>query len=66
MPTYDYKCSKCNHIETILHSIKVELKPVCTKCGSKMTKQISGTGCIRFKGEGFHCNDYKRKKENEL
>jgi len=56
MAFYDYKCTQCNEVFTISHSINDEPALVCEHCGDKLQKQYSIAG-ISFKGEGFASND---------
>ena len=35
MPTYEYRCDTCGHVQEEMHSIKSEPKILCTDCGSK-------------------------------
>ena len=60
MPTYDYKCPKCN---TEFQEVqKMSDKPVakCPKCGAKAERQMSAGGGFVFKGSGFYLTDYGR------
>lgn len=41
MARYDYKCSKCEHIFEIQHSIHEEPKVKCEKCKAISIRQIS-------------------------
>ena len=43
MPTYDYKCTVCEHVQEIFHSINEDPEFVCEKCG-KPTKRLVGGG----------------------
>lgn len=59
MPTYQYKCSRCNHEVEIMHSIKDAPRKKCPRCGKNgLHRIISGGGGIIFRGHGFYCNDY--------
>jgi len=42
MPTYDYNCSKCEHIQEEFHNMIDEPSIVCEKCGTIMKRGISG------------------------
>lgn len=65
MPTYDYKCSKCDFKIEIYHAIPVGTynhhKEYCLECLEEMEKQISKPSGIHFKGSGFYETDYKGK-----
>ena len=65
MPSYDYKCLACDRLETIMHSIKKEFKPICVICGDVMVKQMGTGGYVDFKGTGFYCNDYPKQTKTE-
>jgi len=54
MPAYDYKCSACDTVTEIRHSIVDAPKKKCPVCGKKkLVRQISGGGGIIFKGDGW-------------
>ena len=62
MPTYDYKCKKCNSCHEIFHSMNDVNKSNCPSCGeNSLEKQVSSGSGIIFKGSGFYETDYKRK-----
>ena len=69
MPTYEYQCPECGHIQEEIHGMKEKPKIICEECYPKakdgdkvpfMQRLISGGGGVIFKGEGFHCNDYSK------
>ena len=41
MARYDYKCSKCEHVFEVQHSIHEEPKVKCEKCKNLSIRQIS-------------------------
>ena len=51
MPTYDFKCSSCEHMLEEIHPMSSAPDTIkCPECGKKMKRQIgSGVGII-FKG----------------
>jgi len=61
MPTYDYKCSskECKHREEIIHKITENPEIVCSLCGEKMVRMITG-GHFVLKG-----NNWFGKKDNK-
>lgn len=62
MPTYDYKCEKCDHQFEYFQSMNDERLTDCPldECDGKV-KRLLGTGAgIIFKGSGFYETDYKR------
>ena len=66
MPTYDYVCHPCKNTFERMHPMSDEPTAVCPECGKTTTERLIGSGGgVIFKGEGFHCNDYRDKKQTE-
>lgn len=61
MPTYDYKCPKCDKIIEIMHKMCEEFTQSCFECNEKMIKCIGGGIAVHFTGSGFYETDYKGK-----
>jgi len=67
MPTYEYKCEKCNGTFEAFQSMKDEAYTVCPQelCrqsvwGKGKVKRQLGTGAgLIFKGSGFYVTDYR-------
>jgi putative FmdB family regulatory protein len=67
MPTYEYKCEKCNQTFEVFQSMKDEPYAFCPKesCrletwGAGKVKRLLGTGAgLIFKGSGFYITDYR-------
>ena len=81
MPTYEYRCEKCEQIFEAFQSMKDEPFKICPKelCrqdtwGKGTVKRLLGTGAgLLFKGSGFYITDYRSpgykesaKKEGNL
>ena len=63
MPTYDYKCLKCDYRFEIFQSMKDEPLKNCPVCNGEVKRLIgSGAGAI-FKGTGFYQTDYKNSSK---
>ncbi|MFQ5962815.1 MAG: FmdB family zinc ribbon protein [Candidatus Scalinduaceae bacterium] len=63
MPTYDYKCTTCDHTFELFQSISTRPIRKCPKCGKLKLKRLIGAGStIIFKGSGFYETDYRRKE----
>ena len=61
MPTYDYKCSACDHAFEELQSFSDPPLTKCPKCKKKkLARLFGGGGAILFKGSGFYETDYRR------
>lgn len=66
MPTYTYKCTKCDHQFDLFHSIKENGTRKCPVCGGEAVRQVGmGIGLI-FKGSGFYITDYKNGKNESF
>lgn len=60
MPTYDYKCKKCDHVWEEFASIKAPPTKKCPACKKNSAeRQISAGAAILFKGSGFYLTDYR-------
>ena len=60
MPTYDYKCSKCDHTWELFQSITAKPVKKCPECGKQTAKRVIGPGAgIIFKGSGFYQTEYR-------
>jgi len=40
MPTYQYRCSHCQGLQSIVHGMLEEICPVCEQCGGFMKKVV--------------------------
>ena len=65
MPTYDYKCSHCNHLFEEVQSMKDPLLTKCPECGKDTLVRLIGGGGVIFKGSGFYQIDYKSSGEKK-
>jgi putative FmdB family regulatory protein len=64
LPTYDYKCLKCDKRFEIFQSMKDEPIKNCPDCNGEVKRLIgSGAGTI-FKGTGFYHTDYKNSSKS--
>ena len=60
MPTYEYKCTACDHRLEAFQSMKDKPLRKCPKCGKNaLERLISGGGAVLFKGSGFYQTDYR-------
>jgi putative FmdB family regulatory protein len=60
MPTYEYKCRKCEHQFEQFQSITAKSLRKCPKCGAMTLNRLIGTGTgVIFKGSGFYATDYR-------
>lgn len=67
MPTYEYKCDKCENIFEVFQSISADPISDCPdeKCEGNVSKLISrGSGFV-LKGSGFYQTDYKSDSYNK-
>jgi putative FmdB family regulatory protein len=59
MPTYDYKCAKCQRSLAVEQSIREAPLKKCRHCGGKLERQLPKSVNLIFKGSGFYVTDYK-------
>ncbi len=57
MPTYGYRCKKCEHQFEIIQKMSDEPLKVCPECSGVVARMLFPVGVV-FKGSGFHVNDY--------
>jgi len=60
MPTYDYKCTNCNHVFEYFQSMNDDPLSQCPECGGEVKRMIGGGSGLIFKGSGFYVNDSKK------
>jgi putative FmdB family regulatory protein len=65
MPTYHYRCTKCEHEFELFHGIKDETTRRCPRCNSKAKRVPAGGAGLLFKGSGFYITDYRSKGYKE-
>jgi putative FmdB family regulatory protein len=65
MPTYEYKCPRCETVFDVVQKMKDKPAAKCPKCRAKAERQLSGGHGIHFKGTGFYETDYKRAGEKK-
>ncbi len=59
MPTYEYRCKKCDHRFEKFQSIKDKPEKVCPVCEGEVERLIGSGGGIIFKGSGFYITDHR-------
>ena len=62
MPTFDFKCLKCEATFEYARPFGSTEKPKCTECSSKRTEKLISTPAVHFKGSGFYKTDSTPKK----
>jgi len=63
MPTYEYRCPKCNLKFEAKRSFSDNNSPVfCTRCGTEAKRLFSAVPVI-FKGSGFYITDSRARSE---
>lgn len=65
MPTYEYKCPRCDTVFEVHQKMTDKPAAKCPKCRAKAERQLSGGHGIHFKGTGFYETDYKRAGEKK-
>ena len=60
MPTYQYRCTECDHAFEEFQSFTDDALTVCPVCGGRLRKVFNAVGVV-FKGSGFYRNDSRAK-----
>ena len=63
MPTYDYKCTKCQYTFEHFQAMSDEPLVECPICSNSVRRLISGGTGLIFKGSGFYKTDYNKKNK---
>ena len=50
MPTYDYRCSSCNHVFELFQSMSDSVKRTCPECRKRTLQRLIGTGAAILVG----------------
>jgi putative FmdB family regulatory protein len=58
MPTYEYKCDKCDHVLEVEHSINATHKFKCPECGHKSAQRLISCSSFTLKGSGWARDRY--------
>jgi putative FmdB family regulatory protein len=68
MAIYEYYCKICDYYFEVNKAIsKLSEEQKCLRCSQLVERQFSTSlGAIIFKGSGFHKNDYRKSKNDEL
>lgn len=60
MPTYEYKCTACDHRLEKFQSMTDKPLRKCPECGKNaLERLISAGAAVLFKGSGFYQTDYR-------
>ena len=65
MPTYDYRCTACEHQFEAFQAMSADPLTECPVCGDTVERLIGGGAGLVFKGSGFYITDYKNKSETK-
>lgn len=60
MPTYTYRCTKCNSEFEAVQSMSDPPLKRCRNCRGALRRTFHPVGIV-LKGSGFHRNDYRSK-----
>ena len=63
MPTYQYRCTECDHAFEEFQSFTDDALSVCPVCGGRLRKVFNAVGVV-FKGSGFYRNDSRSKSSS--
>jgi len=54
MPIYEYECEDCEVVIELLQKVNDPAPTICSECGGKLTRVISGGTTFRLIGDGFY------------
>jgi putative FmdB family regulatory protein len=60
LPTYQYRCTECDHAFEQFQSFTDDALTVCPVCSGRLRKVFNAVGVV-FKGSGFYRNDSRGK-----
>lgn len=64
MPTYQYRCTVCQHDFEVMQSFSDAAIESCPLCQGLVRKQFSNVGVV-FKGSGFYRTDSRKSTESK-
>jgi putative FmdB family regulatory protein len=64
LPTYQYRCTECDHAFEQFQSFTDDALTVCPACGGRLRKVYNAVGVV-FKGSGFYRNDSRGTASTE-
>ncbi|HEX6926458.1 MAG TPA: zinc ribbon domain-containing protein [Longimicrobiaceae bacterium] len=59
MPTYEYRCTACQHEFELFQRMSDEPGADCPQCGTAAERLLSAGAGLLFKGSGFYITDYR-------
>ena len=63
MPTYEYRCSACNHQFEVFARMSDPDPETCSECNAVGTlEKVLFPVAVHYKGSGFYSTDYSGKK----
>lgn len=65
MPTYEYRCRKCEHQFEVFHGILDKSVRRCPSCRGRARRVPAGGVGLIFRGTGFYITDYRNKDYKE-
>lgn len=64
MPSYDFKCTSCNHTDEVFQKMSDTSTKECPNCkNNTFSKQISAPS-FHLKGGGYYQTDFKTKSSH--
>jgi putative FmdB family regulatory protein len=65
VPTYEYKCSACEHTYETRESFDAPSRQACPRCGG-LAKRLLFPPPIVFKGSGFYVTDSRKGSSHTI
>jgi putative FmdB family regulatory protein len=58
MPTYDYRCARCQHAFEVFQRMSDAPVATCPACGAAEAKRRISGGTFHLRGKGWYASDY--------
>jgi putative FmdB family regulatory protein len=59
MPTYEYRCTRCDRTFEKFQGITEQRVKKCPRCGGRVERLIGAGAAVLFRGSGFYQTDYR-------
>lgn len=64
MPTYEYRCTTCDHRMEVFAKMSDPDPAACEKCGAATLEKVLFPVAVHYKGSGFYSTDYSGSRSS--
>ncbi len=65
MPTYEYQCKECEHVEEVRHGMNEASPTQCPKCTHESLQRLISSTSFHLKGGGWYSDLYGSSKKSD-